>query len=185
MRSVKRRLISKRLYYKTLKVDDVSDAYVAWMNDREINKFLESRFLNHTRKSISNFVHEAENNPFVDLFGIYDRTTNVHIGNIKVDYTNRCHNRGDIGLIIGEKNFWGKGLATEAIREITLYGFNDIGLDKISAGCFESNIGSLKAFKNVGYVVEGVLRKHGVSYNNVREDGVILGILLGEISHEK
>ena len=44
------------------------------------------------------------------------KTTDKHIGNIKLGPINWIHRYGDISLLIGDKDYWGKGIATEAIR---------------------------------------------------------------------
>lgn len=64
----------------------------------------------------------------------------------------------EIGYWIGE-SFWGKGIATTAIKLITNYGFEDLKLTRIFAGVFESNKASMKALENNGYKKEGVFKK--------------------------
>lgn len=64
----------------------------------------------------------------------------------------------EIGYWIGE-SFWGKGIATKAIKLITNYGFGDLKLDRIHAGVFEFNISSMKALEKNGYKKEGVFKK--------------------------
>ena len=81
-----------------------------------------------------------------------------HIGNIKLGPINIHHNCAEIGLIIGDKDSWGKGLASRAISIVTQFGFNQLKLAKLSAGCYENNIGSKKAFEKSGYQVEGFLK---------------------------
>jgi [ribosomal protein S5]-alanine N-acetyltransferase len=66
--------------------------------------------------------------------------------------------------MIGDKDSWGKGFASEAISMVTQFGFNQLKLAKLSAGCYENNIGSKKAFEKSGYKVEGFLRSHVKSH---------------------
>ena len=79
-------------------------------------------------------------------------------------------------LLVGDKNQWGKGYATEAIKSITNFAFDKLGLHKLTAGCYADNIGSIKSFKKVGFFNEGNWKDH---YNSNGEyvDRVCLAIL--------
>jgi RimJ/RimL family protein N-acetyltransferase len=99
-----------------------------------------------------------------------------HIGNIKLGPINIHHNYAEIGLMIGDKDSWGKGFASKSISMITQFGFNQLELEKLNAGCYENNIGSKKSFENAGYQVEGFLRSHVDSVNG-REGVWRLGCL--------
>jgi RimJ/RimL family protein N-acetyltransferase len=109
-----------------------------------------------------------------DLFGIFDKESDQHIGNIKLGPINWFHRYAEIGLIIGNKDFWGKGVATDSITLISLYAFNTLNLHKVTAGCYASNIGSKKAFLKAGFDVDGVRKSHCFSQGKW-EDLILLG----------
>ena len=152
-------LSSKRLVYRTLSVDDVTQNYVDWLNDPEVNRYLETRHTHQTKENCLSYVADMTASPAHNLFGIYFREPGKHIGNAKLDITYPHHQRAELGLLIGEKDCWGKGLATETIKTITSWGFNNLNLEKIDAGCYDENFGSLRAFLKSGYQVEGFYRK--------------------------
>ena len=79
-----------------------------------------------------------------------------------------------MGLLIGDKSYWGKGYATEAIGLVSSYAFETLNLFKVTAGCYEGNVGSLKAFLKDDFKEEGRLHKQWISEDR-REDGVLLG----------
>lgn len=56
--------------------------------------------------------------------------------------------------------YWGMGLATEAAKEVTRFGFNELKLHRIQATVMPDNTSSLKVLKKVGLVEEGVLKKY-------------------------
>ena len=60
--------------------------------------------------------------------------------------------------LIGDKNYWRQGYATEVVSHVTQYGFENLGLEKITAGCYEPNVGSINVLKKNGFKVEGVLK---------------------------
>lgn len=92
--------------------------------------------------------------------GVKHCFTILYDGAIAGDMDIRPYDNGyaaDIGLWIG-KNFHRKGIATEAIRQITRYGFEKLKLEKIEAAAFVGNEGSRRAFEKNGYRLEGIIR---------------------------
>jgi RimJ/RimL family protein N-acetyltransferase len=67
-------------------------------------------------------------------------------------------NSAELGYWIGEE-YWGKGVASGAVRLISAYGFDHLNLERIQAGVFESNIASMKVLLKNGYKKEGVFSK--------------------------
>ena len=89
------------------------------------------------------------------------------------------HGFADISLLIGEKEYWGKGIATQAIELISNFAFETLNLHKLKAGCYSENIGSKKAFEKVGFNLEGTLKSQW-KLNNRYQDELILGLLRNE-----
>lgn len=144
-------LSGEKIYLRILSSEDVSAAYVSWMNDYDIVKYTESRFSPQNRESIKQFVTNA-NNANNTLFGIFSNDNKTHIGNIKLGPINWIHRYADIGIIIGNKEYWGKGVATEAINLVVEYAFNQLNLHKLISGAYQYNTGSVKAFKKNGFL---------------------------------
>jgi RimJ/RimL family protein N-acetyltransferase len=148
------------IYLQAISEQDASDEYVQWLNDPQVNQFLETRFNNQNFNSISEFIQNTMTNPNEHLFTIRLKSTNKHVGNIKVGAINNHHKIGDISLFIGDKNSWGKGIATQAIQLISRYAFDKLHLRKLCAGAYEPNIASTMAFLKAGYSRDGVRREH-------------------------
>lgn len=71
----------------------------------------------------------------------------------------RRYGSGQIGLFIGEQSCWSKGYASEAIAAITRFAFDEQGLSRLETGCYEENLGLLRAFLKCGFSLEGFFRK--------------------------
>ena len=56
-------------------------------------------------------------------------------------------------------NFWNKGYATESLNRILEFGFGELGLHRIEAGCAVENFGSMRVLEKVGMTREGRKRK--------------------------
>jgi ribosomal-protein-alanine N-acetyltransferase len=166
-----------RLCLRTLQEEDVSQAYVDWLNDPEVNRYLETRHALQTLASCSDFVKRCNSEKSEHLLGVFLRESQSHIGNVKLGFIDDIHSRGQISLFIGEKTLWGRGFAREIVYAITKYGFEEAGLERIEAGCYEENLSSLRVFLSVGYTVEGFFRSHAVSESGRRTGCFWMGLL--------
>ena len=151
-------LVSDKIHLRSINLEDVNDTYVDWMKDAEVNQYMETRFRQQTRDTITAYVENMLANPNIFFFAMIDPSSVNHIGNIKLK-VNQFHKRGEISLFIGERDFWGMGIATSAIELIRDFGLNQLGLHKLSAGCYSNNIGSICAFEKAGFKREAVLKE--------------------------
>jgi len=165
--------IGENVYIKILDVEDVSGAYLNWMNDEEVTEFLESRWNSYTLNDLKEYVRMMSENPNNFFFGIYLNDNNEHIGNIKIGDINQYHKYADIGIVIGDKKKWGRGYASEAITLATKYAFKTLHLNKVFAGIYENNIGSYKAFLKANFYDAGRLKKH-LMYKGKYVDKIIV-----------
>lgn len=154
------KIIGNRIYLKILTTEDVGDTYLNWMRDEETVQFLESRWTAYSIEDLRAYVKQMNDSSKDFLFGIYLKENDKHIGNIKIGEINQIHKFGDIGLIIGNKQLWGKGYGTEAIKLATDYAFRELNLNKLKAGVYANNIGSYNAFIKAGYSEVGRYKNH-------------------------
>lgn len=169
-------LKNTQIYCKKLNISDGNIEYVSWLSDSSINKYLENRFSKHTVETVQNFIKSCNNNPNIHLFGVFDNTTQEHIGNIKLGPIDANHSVADIGLLIGNSKYWGRGIATEAITLIVSFAFDSLNLHKVTASMYEKNLGSYKAFINAGFFDEGRRIKH-YKVNGQYQDKLLVGKL--------
>lgn len=148
------------MHLRALGPEDATQRYLDWMCDPQVNRYLESRFATHTQESLRSFVTAMNASPDNYLFGMFLESQGEHIGNIKIGSISEHHRHADVGLIIGAKTAWGKGYGTEAIRLVTRYAFDELGLNKLYAGMYVENVGSTRAFLKAGYREIGVLKRH-------------------------
>ncbi|MDZ4838529.1 MAG: GNAT family protein [Bacteroidota bacterium] len=167
-------LIGDRIYLREVRKSDVNENYYNWLADTEVNQYLETKYVPQSLENISSFVASMDGKREEILLAICDIETETHIGNIKIGPINWLHRFADISLLIGDKNFWGKGYATEAIGMVTDFAFLRINLLKVKAGCYSANEGSARAFEKVGFVREGLLNKLWV-INGEYQDEILLG----------
>jgi len=156
-----------------LKESSDSDKYLKWLKDEDINQFLESRFDRYSRSSLRSFIKNIIESKNTFFYGIYS-LDGIHIGNIKLGPINEHHKFADIGFLIGDKNFYRKGIATEALKKVCNYAFS-LGVEKITAGSYENNLASIATLKKVGFSIEGY-RSNYVSFKGNRIGVYIFGL---------
>lgn len=138
---------------RNLTIADINQTYCNWLNEPDVNKYLESRFINWDLPSLRKYFHEKNKTEL--MLAIVDSEHNLHIGNIKISSIEKIHKRAELGIIIGDRNYWGKGIATTAIKMVTDYCFTILELHKVTAGAYAENISSIKAFQKNGFTIEG------------------------------
>lgn len=169
-----------RCYLRELRLEDAKEeTYYRWMNDPEITQFLESRFFPNSLSEIGEFVNEVNRDSNSCIFAVIESKEDRHIGNVKIGPINWFHRNAEIGILIGDKNSWGKGFASEVLCLMVQYARGVLNLHKLTAGCYANNIGSLKAFKKAGFSEEGTLKEH-YFFRGEYVDAIRLGIVLNK-----
>ena len=170
-------LESERLLLRPVELTDVNETYRSWMNDPVVMQYTESRFQTHSLEQIRQYVLSVQADAGSRFFAIVEKQSGKHIGNIKIGHIHPVHRHGDVGIIIGDKASWGKGYATESLRLVAGYARESLKLHKLTAGIYANNIGSIQAFLNAGFVVEGRFSRHWFC-DGEYVDGLQMGLLL-------
>ena len=166
-----------RIYLCYLTPEMVSEKYVGWLNDPEVNQYLEARFgVPYTLETAKSFVESQWKDPNTHMFAIMLKEDGRHIGNVKVGPINMHHKFAEVGIMMGEKSMRGKGYGTETIVLVSEYSFEKLGVHKLIAGCYGTNKGSERAFLKAGYAREGTVKSKFRSGSEYVDD-IIFGKL--------
>lgn len=169
---------TERIYLRALELEDYKDT-INWRNDEEIWKmvggpkyFVSSEYeKNWISKAITNSkdlrlgICEIENNKLIGLATLFE-----------VEWINRS---GRVSTMIGDKKYWSAGYATEAMKLLLDFCFNERGMERIWTIILESNLPSQKVANKCGAKLEGVLR-NSVFKNGKLHNQVIMSILREE-----
>lgn len=156
-------LKTDRLILKKLDLNFLSEEYVNWLNDTEVNKYLETKG-SYTIDKLESFLLDVQNRN-IFFWAILRKDTKKHIGNIKIDPINKLYRNGEYGILIGDKFSWGMGFAEEATIKILDYCFSEkVNLRKITLGVVKDNLPALKLYKKLGFNEEGCYKNH--SFHN-------------------
>ena len=102
----------------------------------------------------------------------------VAVGGIGLTLAEDIHRRtAELGYWLGEE-YWGRGIASAAVRAITDYAFTHHDLVRIWAGVFEWNPASMRVLEKAGYTREATLRKSAFKDGEI-VDEVIFAVVRG------
>lgn len=124
----------------------------------------------YTREAAKDFVRKMNKFNPLQVFAI--EVDGEAVGSIGVfpNFDVR-RNNAEIGYWLAEP-YWGKGIMTEAVKQMVQYGFDTFGVNRIFAGCFGRNIASHRVLEKAGFVVEARFEKTLVKNNELLDEVV-------------
>ena len=101
------------------------------------------------------------------------------IGTIGLWLPQWIHGDGWVGIGIGDREYWGKGCGTDAMKITLHYAFAELNLHRVSLSVFAHNRRAIRSYEKAGFVVEGLAR-HDCRRDGQYWDSVYMGILREE-----
>ncbi len=123
--------------------------YLRWFNDKDVRKYLLPD-TPKTKKKITNWIIKTIEDNTCYYFSIFLTDQKIHIGHIGVKKINQVKKQAEIGIVIGERQYWRKGIGTIAFLKL-LEKIKNLKLKKIFAKIDKSNIASIKFFSKLGF----------------------------------
>jgi len=144
--------------------------FVRWFNDPEVREYLAVYQPFSTAKEEKWFEGQLEDSAS-ELYAI-ETGDGVHIGNIGLHSINWRERNTELGIIIGEKEYWGQGFGSDAIRTILRFAFEEMNLRRVFLRVRHDNARGIRAYEKCGFQHEGRLREamfgNGRYYDEVR-----------------
>ncbi len=126
--------------------------YHKWINDFEVIRTLGAPIRPLTWEAETAWFERAAAGGDRDVsFTIYERATMRPIGNTGLHEIDHVHRTAEFGILIGEKDRWGKGYGTETARLMLDYGFTALGLHNIMLRVFSYNERGIRAYLRAGF----------------------------------
>lgn len=145
-------------------------------NDRGVWQNLRDRFPHpYSQADAEEYIRHVASQQVQTSFGIV--IGDEAIGNIGLMLGDDIARRSaEIGYWIG-RAYWGRGIATEAVKAATQYAFDELGLLRVFAVPFATTTRSVRVLEKAGYNCEGTMRQSAI------KDGVVLDQLLYAAYH--
>ena len=151
-------LDTERFVLRSLTVADATPRYLSWLADPEVMRYVNARSDKPELAHVHAFITRHDNRDTF-LLGIFTRADGRHIGNLSAE-CHPIHHTAKLGILIGERSFWGKGAAIEVRTAFLDFLFGPAGMAKAWGPCYAHNVPGLFNYKMLGFSVEGIQRSH-------------------------
>ena len=172
-------MVGKNLYLRGLEKSDLEGDYFQWLNDQDVTKYLDSGNFPNTIENMEEFYRNTALSGNNVIFAIVDLESDKHIGNIKLGPINWISRISPVGIMIGDKTYWGKNYGTESLELVLNHAFNKLNLHKITLGVVAKHDAATKAYEKAGFKIEG-RAKSQFYLDGEYFDTVYMGILREE-----
>ncbi|NOH63204.1 GNAT family protein [Vibrio sp. RE88] len=166
-------------YLRSLDIAD-SETFYRWSLDREVTLYsLSSYAYPQSKSDIEQWLSKINSSSKSVTFGICSKANDQLIGYAGISDISVLNRSGEFFILIGEKEFWGRGVGTQVTRVVTDYAIQTLGLHRVQLTASALNIGAVKAYENAGYRHEGIMRESGFR-NGQFVDKVLMSVLSSE-----
>lgn len=158
--------------------EPMSKAFARWARDTEYHRLLnfDPAYLWSEKKWKGWFEKELEKeSPEGFFFAIRELKTEAMIGFVGLWDIEWTHGNAWVAIGLGERDYWGKGYGTDAMRLVLNFAFTELNLYRVSLGVFGYNTRAQKSYEKAGFSVEGRTRL-AVQRAGERWDVVTMGI---------
>ncbi len=169
-------LETERMRLRRVTIDDAADMF-AYCSDKEVAKYVNwdaHQSMADTHIFLNLILNQYKGNNYV-FWGIQDKQTHHLIGTINFVSWKKKHRTAEIAYIIS-RDYWGRGMMTEAAMRVIAYGFTEMNLVRIQARCFRENLASERVMEKVGMTFEGIMRM-AMQVNGIHYDLKLYSIL--------
>lgn len=159
--------------------DEDLPAFARWANDLEVELLgggdpPTPQSVAHVRSE-----HERRDKESSDNVNFAIEADGKLIGMVGLFRTDTTARTSELGIVIGEREYWGRGYGQDAIRTVVDYAFRHRNYQRVWLTVTDSNARALNAYKRCGFVEEGRLRSH-IWNDGAHRDLVCMGILREE-----
>ena len=151
--------------------------FVRWFSDPEVREFLVINRPISTAEEEKWFERKLEEEGS-EIFAI-ETTDGTHIGNIELFSVDERNRHAELGVVIGEKAYWGQGYGSDAICTLLRFGFEEMNLHRIYLRVYEDNARGIRAYEKCGFCQEGRLREANFRQGRYHDE-----LVMGILSHE-
>lgn len=132
--------------------------FVEWFQDYEVKRFLGTDVRPFTVEDEKEWLDRVLTDTDNYHFSIRTLDEDRLIGNCGLfgfDWRNRL---AEFGIVIGEKDAWGRGFGTDCARVIQRFAFGELNLNRLWLRVFEFNPRGRRSYEKAGFVHEGTMR---------------------------
>jgi ribosomal-protein-alanine N-acetyltransferase len=151
------KLVGRKVYLRPFKKKDITPEYISWLNDPEVVRHSNQRFITHSESSCQAYLESFENGPNLFL-SVRTQLDDLAIGTMTA-YIAPQHGTVDIGILIGRKSVWGQGVGQDAWDTLITWFIEKYHIRKVTAGTLSSNKAMIRIMERSGMHCEAIRPK--------------------------
>lgn len=147
------------------RAEDAVDDY-RWRTDPELATFDAVQPLRMSFQDFQTlFMEELRYpTPRQRTYGIEDLATGRHIGNCMYYDIDEYRRQAELGIMIGEKEYWSQGYGTDAVLTLVEYIFQTTGLNRVYLHTLDWNVRAQKSFAKAGFTPINTVTRRGYTF---------------------
>lgn len=153
--------------------------FVRWYSDPDVSHWLHMSEVRDVSEESEVARFEAGEKDSSRLTWIIETLGGSPIGSVSLIAIDELHRRAELGISIGEKEYWGRGFGTDAINIALRYAFTDLDLRRVELITDTDNARGVRCYEKCGFVREGVLRQHRLRHGQPI-DMLLMSVLADE-----
>jgi RimJ/RimL family protein N-acetyltransferase len=157
-----------RFVLRPLTPENATERYLAWLADADARRYIQAAASTRTLDDLRAYIRERVGRADVLFLGIFERADGHHIGNIKYEPLDTGRGLAEMGILIGEPSWRGRGVAREVISATARWLRLHRGILRISLGVERENKVALSAYLRAGFRETDVIRNPRVPGDIVR-----------------
>lgn len=172
-------LKTERIILEPIEIKELaglSRLIVKWVNDEIVTYYMFTGQKPQNSEQVAADLKKQLQKQDNVIFLVRDIETKELIGYTGLYDIQASARKAEFRVLIGEKDFWGKGYGTEITELITYYGFDRLNLNRIYLGYAAENKGAGRTYEKAGYIYEGTLRQ-AIYRNSKYYDSIEMAIL--------
>ena len=167
-------LTGKLVRLQKFTAENLTNEYISWLNDFDVVRYSNQKFRQHNQATCRDYFNSFENSDHI-FVAIYQDTK--FIGTMTA-YISQIHQTADLGIMIGNRQYWGKGIGKDAWTTLMQGLFDQCQLRKITGGTLKCN----KAMVNI--MVGSGMQPDGIRIDQELVDGNPVDLLyFAKFSH--
>lgn len=156
------------------------DRNTRWINDREVTQFLSLRY-QMSLAAEEAWMRDLVSKPlsYERPFFAIDTKDGAHIGNTNLFNVRPAVRHAELGIMVGEKEYWSRGYGSDALRTLLGFAFGEMNLNRVELFVYDFNARAQAAYRKCGFVEEG-RRRQALYRRGAWHDLVVMSVLREE-----
>lgn len=157
--TIEKKISGGKVILRPLEKQDLTRS-LQWLTNPLVNKYLSQNFKDLTGEQEEKWFDYIQDSQKDMVFAIIDRAAGLHIGNCALHKIDKIKDSCELGIVIGEKEYWDKGYGTDSVKVLVDFALMDLGLFRIRLNVYTYNHRAINTYSKCGFKLIRVLKRN-------------------------